>query len=30
MTKWPVQKPAHITTHKHVEQQDATAIKKEN
>jgi len=26
MTKWPVQKPAHRTTHKDVEHQDATDI----
>jgi len=28
MTKWPVQKPKHRTTQKHVEHQDATDIKK--
>ena len=26
MTKWPVQKPTHRTTQKHVEHQDATNI----
>jgi len=26
MTKWPVQKPTHRTTQKHVEHQDATDI----
>jgi len=28
MTKWPVQKPTHRTTHTHVEHQDATYIQK--
>ena len=30
MTKWPVQKPAHRTTHKDVEHQDATDIQEKN
>ena len=28
MTKWPVHKQTHITTHKHVEHKNATDIKK--
>jgi len=28
MKKWPVQKPTHRTTHKHVEHHDATDIMK--
>jgi len=28
MTKWPVQKPTHRTTQKHVEHHDATDIRK--
>jgi len=28
MTKWPVQKPTHRTTRKHVEHQDATDIQR--
>jgi len=28
MTKWPVQKQTHSTTHKHVEHQDKADIKK--
>jgi len=28
MTKWPVQKPTHRTTQKHVEHQDTTDILK--
>jgi len=30
MTKWPVQKPTHRTTQKHVENKDATDIYKKN
>ena len=29
MTKWPVQKPTHRPTQKHVEHQDATDIQKQ-
>ena len=28
MTKWPIHKPTHRTTQKHVEYQDATDIQK--